>query len=75
MNFLNITLVVVSVIVVGLILLQDRTSGTGGVFGGGEAGGVYQRRRGLEKGLFVATIILAIAFTVLSALVLIFQVK
>ncbi len=75
MNFLNITLVAVSVIVVVLILLQDRSSGTGGVFGGGEAGGVYQRRRGLEKSLFIATIIFSVAFTVLSALALIFQVK
>lgn len=70
MNFLNIALVVVSVIVVGLILLQDRTSGTGGVFGGGEAGGVYQRRRGLEKNLFIATIVFAAAFAILSALAL-----
>jgi len=72
MNFLNIALVAVSVIIVGLILLQDRTSGTGGVFGGGEAGGVYQRRRGLEKSLFTATIVFAIAFAVLSALALVF---
>ena len=72
MNFLNIALVAVSVIIVGLILLQDRTSGTGGVFGGGEAGGVYQRRRGLEKSLFTTTIIFAAAFAVLSALALVF---
>ena len=72
MNFLNIALTVVSVIVVGLILLQDRTGGTGGVFGGGEAGGVYQRRRGLEKSLFVTTIVFGTAFAVLSALALVF---
>ena len=72
MNFLNIALAVVSVIIVGLVLLQDRTGGTGGVFGGGEAGGVYQRRRGLEKSLFTATIVFATAFAVLSALALVF---
>ncbi len=71
MNFLNIALVAVSVIIVGLVLLQDRTGGTGGVFGGGEAGGVYQRRRGLEKSLFMATIVFATAFAVLSALALV----
>ncbi|MEK7195741.1 MAG: preprotein translocase subunit SecG [Patescibacteria group bacterium] len=71
MNFLNIALVAVSVIIVGLVLLQDRTGGTGGVFGGGEAGGVYQRRRGLEKSLFTATIVFAVAFAVLSALALV----
>ena len=72
MNFLNIALVVVSVIIIGLVLLQDRTGGTGGVFGGGEAGGVYQRRRGLEKSLFMATIVFATAFAVLSAIALTF---
>ena len=72
MNLLNIALAVVSVIIVGLVLLQDRTGGTGGVFGGGEAGGVYQRRRGLEKSLFTATIVFATAFAVLSALALVF---
>ncbi len=72
MNFLNIALVVVSVIIIGLVLLQDRTGGTGGVFGGGEAGGVYQRRRGLEKSLFMATIVFATAFAVLSAIALVF---
>ncbi len=75
MNFLNIALIAISVIIIGLILLQDRTGGTGGVFGGGEAGGVYQRRRGLEKSLFIATVIFVAAFAVLSALALIFQVK
>lgn len=72
MNYLNIALVAVSVILVGLVLLQDRAGGTGGVFGGGEAGGVYQRRRGLEKSLFTATIVFATAFAVLSALALVF---
>ena len=72
MNFLNIALVVVSVIIIGLVLLQDRTGGTGGVFGGGEAGGVYQRKRGLEKSLFMATIVFATAFAVLSAIALTF---
>lgn len=72
MDFLNITLTAVSVIIIGLVLLQDRTGGTGGVFGGGEAGGVYQRRRGLEKSLFATTIVFAAAFAVLSALALVF---
>lgn len=71
MNFLNIALTAVSVIIVGLVLLQDRTSGTGSIFGGGEAGGVYQRRRGLEKTLFSTTIVFVAAFAILSALALV----
>lgn len=56
--------VIISAILVALILLQERSSGLSGVFGG--TGGFYQTRRGLEKIIFVATIVLAIAFAGLA---------
>ena len=46
------------------ILMQNRGSGLGGVFGG--TGGVYLTKRGLEKKLFIATIVLAVIFILLS---------
>lgn len=46
------------------ILLQNRGAGLGGVFGG--SGGVYMTKRGLEKKLFVVTVVLATAFLLLS---------
>jgi len=57
---LNIAQIVISVLLVIMILLQQRGGGLSGVFGG--EGGVYRTRRGLEKGVFISTIILAILF-------------
>ncbi len=57
--------VVVSILLIVFILFQERSSGTSGLFGG-TGGGAYQTRRGLEKGVYWATIIGAIIFVVLS---------
>jgi len=46
------------------ILLQQRGTGLSSTFGGG--GMEYSTKRGLEKGVFVATIALAALFAVLS---------
>lgn len=46
-------------LVVG-ILLQQRGTGLSGAFGG--EGNVYRAKRGVEKMLFIATIIIAILF-------------
>lgn len=64
--------IVVSVILIALILLQERSSGLGGVFGGEGSGGYYQTKRGLEKIIFGATIGFSAAFTILAFLNLIF---
>lgn len=61
---LNISQIIISVLLVVAILLQQR--GGGGlspVFGGGETG-AYRARRGLEKIIFRATIVLSILFLV-----------
>lgn len=65
MNILTIGLIAATVVTIVLILLQDRSSGTGGAFGGSEAGGFYQRRRGIEKTLFALTIVSITAFSAL----------
>lgn len=46
------------------ILLQNRGAGLSGVFGG--ASNVYRTKRGVEKKLFILTIILAILFISIS---------
>ncbi|MFA6994793.1 MAG: preprotein translocase subunit SecG [Patescibacteria group bacterium] len=56
--------VVVAVFLMVAILMQNRGTGLGGVFGG--SGGVYLTKRGLEKKLFIATIVLAVIFILLS---------
>lgn len=65
---LAIAQIIVSIVLIVLILLQERSSGLSGVFGGGSVGGYYQTRRGLEKAIFAATIILAVAFAGLALL-------
>jgi len=66
MSILSISQIVVAVTIIALILLQERSSGIGGAFGGGEGGGAYHTRRGLEKIIFYLTVILVIAFATLA---------
>ena len=63
--YLSIAQIIISVILIVLILLQERSSGLSGVFGGGE-GEFYSKRRGLERLIFIATIALIIIFAILS---------
>ncbi|MEK7146848.1 MAG: preprotein translocase subunit SecG [Patescibacteria group bacterium] len=65
MTTFSIIQIVISVVLIGLIILQERSSGLSGVFGGG-GGGYYQTRRGLEKIVFWATIFFAIAFAAIA---------
>jgi protein translocase SecG subunit len=51
-----------SIILVGVILLQESDAGVGGVLGGGDGGGLHHTRRGFEKFLFITTIVVAILF-------------
>ncbi len=69
--FVAILQIIVSVILVVLILLQERSAGLSGIFGG-EGGGFYQTRRGLEKLIFVATIVLAVIFVGLAVYQLVY---
>lgn len=57
---LNIIQVVLAVLLSVAILLQARGTGVGLAFGGD--GNVYRTRRGVEKKLHVATVVLAILF-------------
>jgi preprotein translocase subunit SecG len=49
-----------SVILVAFILIQSKGSGLSGVFGG--EGNVYRTKRGAERVIFIATIVVAILF-------------
>jgi preprotein translocase subunit SecG len=61
---LGVAQIIVSAALISAILLQAKGTGLGSVFGGD--GSVFRTRRGAEKGLFQLTIILAIAFGLLS---------
>lgn len=62
---LAIIQIVLSVAIIALILLQERSSGMSGLLGGGGEG-YYQARRGMEKMVFYATIVLTIVFVALA---------
>ncbi|TSD02026.1 MAG: Uncharacterized protein Athens071425_180 [Parcubacteria group bacterium Athens0714_25] len=66
MQWINISQIVVSVLLIISILLQNRGSGLGAAFGGD--GGGYYAKRGFEKFLVYFTVALAILFIVLAAL-------
>lgn len=66
MTAIKIAQVIVSILLIVAILLQNRGAGLGSAFGG--SGGVYLTKRGLEKKLFLVTIILAVIFFALSFL-------
>lgn len=66
MSWITIAQVVVSILLIIAILLQSRGTGLGSAFGG--SGGVYLTKRGLEKKLFIATIVLAVLFFTISFL-------
>ena len=53
--------IIVSVLLIGAILLQQKGTGLGASFGG--SGQIYRSKRGLEKILFWATIVLAVIFS------------
>ena len=61
LKFIDIAIMALLIVVVAL---QNKSSGLSSVFGGG--GNIVQTRRGLEKWLFYATIVLGIIFVGLN---------
>lgn len=65
MKFLLTTLqVIVGITLIAAILLQQKGTGLGTVFGG--AGNVFSTKRGIDKILFRATIFLSVLFFVIA---------
>lgn len=58
--------VVLSVLLIFLILIQSKGSGLSTVFGG--EGNVYSTKRGAERIIFIATIVVAILFFTVAIL-------
>ncbi|MCK5211962.1 preprotein translocase subunit SecG [Candidatus Parcubacteria bacterium] len=65
-NLLLISQITVSISLMILILLQQRGSSLGSAFGG--SGEFYSARRGAEKKIFWATVVLGTAFIALALL-------
>ena len=62
---LNFAQILISVVLIIVVLLQVRDAG-GGIFGSGQAS--FRTRRGVEKTLFQATIVMGVVFVIVSIL-------
>jgi preprotein translocase subunit SecG len=65
-DIISIIEVIVAILLMVAILMQNRGTGMGAVFGG--EGNVYKTKRGAEKFLFWATIVLSVLFLGLALL-------
>jgi preprotein translocase subunit SecG len=64
----NLLQIVISSILIVAVLLQAKGSGFGAALGGMSGGSTFRTKRGLEKTLFQATILLTIVFIFISFL-------
>jgi preprotein translocase subunit SecG len=69
-TYLNIVQIIISIIVIGVVLLQARGSGFSATFSSDTS--IYRTRRGVEKTLFNVTIGLAVLFVGISILSVLF---
>jgi preprotein translocase subunit SecG len=60
-TYLNIGLIITSIALIASVILQSKGAGLGGLTGG-DTGGVFTARRGIEKILFRITIALSLLF-------------
>jgi len=58
-------MIVISIALIASILLQSKGIGLGGL-AGGDTGGVYTQRRGIEKVMFYITLSLSVMFILLA---------
>jgi len=61
---LSISQIVIAILMILAVLLQARGTGLGSAFGG--EGNIFRTKRGIEKILFYATIVLGILFVGVS---------
>ncbi len=61
---INIIQIIVSITLIGILMMQMKGEGLGGIFGGDSS--VYHQRRGLEATLFNVTVALSAIFLILS---------
>jgi preprotein translocase subunit SecG len=65
LNVIYISLIIVSIALIASVILQSKGAGLGGLTGA-DTGGVFTARRGIERVLFWATIVLSVIFFALA---------
>lgn len=63
-TYFNVAQIIVSLVLIGVLLLQVRGGGLGGIFG--QPDSTFRTRRGVERTLFQFTIALVVLFVALS---------
>ena len=66
MSIITVAQIIISILLAVSILLQQRGAGLSPVFGGDSS--LYRTRRGLEKSIFIATIVLSALFLATAVL-------
>jgi len=64
-QYIDVALIITSIALIASVILQSKGAGLGGL-SGTDSGGVFTARRGIEKTLFSATILLSVAFFALA---------
>ncbi len=67
-TYLDIAMIITSIALIISVVLQSKGGGLGGLVGGDTGSGVFSARRGLEKTLFNATIVLSVIFFTLAVI-------
>lgn len=62
--------IALSVLLIGGVLLQRSEAGLGGAFGGDSFSSGHHTKRGVEKVVFIATIVIAVFFVATSFILL-----
>ena len=60
-TYLNIALIIISVLLVLSVIIQSKGAGLGGLTGA-DTGSIFTARRGVERTLFWVTIVLSVIF-------------
>ena len=60
-DYLNIALIIISVLLILSVIIQSKGAGLGGLTGA-DTGSIFTARRGVERTLFWVTIVLSVVF-------------
>ena len=68
-TYLNIALIIISLLLILSVILQSKGAGLGGLTGA-DTGSIFTARRGVERTLFWITIVLSVIFFALVIMLL-----
>lgn len=64
-TYLYLAQIVLAIAIIGLVIVQAKDAGMGSMFGGSDMG-ISHTRRGIERTMFNATIVLIVLFVILA---------